>query len=241
MPAAAPTDRYVVVGAHKDHIGVNRRGDVYAGANDNAGGVAGVLEIAQALRTRYPQGLKAHIIFMCFSGEELGLLGSEHYTDHPVVPTADGQTKAIQLTQINGMVNLDVIAVGHPDKLGIDDGEREGPRAVLSRRVLGSLAAGQSFQPVFKPFPADHLHGLKLPPWASSDHASFRRKGVWAVIYYGEPAMSRTLHTTDDTIPARDRYSKKPIDRFSPELLVRVASVGLETAVTLAQTGKPPR
>jgi len=113
-------DRYVVVGAHKDHLG-KRGNTIYFGANDNAGGTAAVLEIARVMseRAKAGQGPKSSVMFMAFSGEELGLIGSTHYTRNPIVPTSEG-AKAITLKQIAGMVNLDCIAVGKTAPLGTD-------------------------------------------------------------------------------------------------------------------------
>jgi hypothetical protein len=99
----------VVVGAHYDHLGLGGRhsmapdatGQIHNGADDNASGTAALLEIARAI-ARAPAGPARTIVFAAFAGEELGLLGSAWYVDHPVVP----------LEQTTAMVNLDM--VGRP-------------------------------------------------------------------------------------------------------------------------------
>ena len=86
------SDEYVVVGAHYDHLGLgdehslapSQAGTVHPGADDNASGTAGVLELAR-WATQQPKQ-KRGILFLTFAGEELGLLGSEWYVNHPTLP-----------------------------------------------------------------------------------------------------------------------------------------------------------
>jgi Zn-dependent M28 family amino/carboxypeptidase len=85
-------DTYVLLTAHYDHVGLARNGGegdrVHNGANDNASGVAAVIEIAQSLATmkRRP---KRTMVFVCFFGEEGGMLGSRHYVEKPPLPLED--------------------------------------------------------------------------------------------------------------------------------------------------------
>jgi len=87
-------DETIVVGGHYDHLG--RGGltsgslaflsrDIHNGADDNASGTALVMELARRLARR-PDPLPRRVVFMAFSGEERGLLGSQHYVEHPLVP-----------------------------------------------------------------------------------------------------------------------------------------------------------
>lgn len=108
LPGADPVRRHeaIVIGAHYDHLGLGGRsslvdnpyGIIHNGADDNASGTAGLLEIARAAsrsRRLFPRTL----VFVAFAGEELGLLGSARYVDHPSVP----------LDQTVAMINLDMI------------------------------------------------------------------------------------------------------------------------------------
>jgi hypothetical protein len=99
----------VVLGAHYDHLGRGGRdslaenaiGQIHNGADDNASGTAAMLEIARvasASRSAFPRTL----VFIAFAGEEIGLLGSSHYVNHPAIP----------LERTVGMINLDM--VGRP-------------------------------------------------------------------------------------------------------------------------------
>ena len=97
----------IVIGAHFDHLGLGNQGSsldanpqnkIHNGADDNASGVAGVIELA-----RYFQMNKikesTNFLFLCFSGEELGLYGSKYFTENPT----------IDLTKVSYMINMDMI------------------------------------------------------------------------------------------------------------------------------------
>jgi len=95
----------IVIGAHYDHLGrggagslAQREGEVHHGADDNASGTAGLIELARLFTTQRPKPRRT-IVFAAFSGEEEGLLGSNYYVNHPVIPLAN--TVA--------MINMDMI------------------------------------------------------------------------------------------------------------------------------------
>ena len=94
-------DRYIVVTAHYDHVGVNG-GQVFNGADDNASGVATMLEIATRLMAQKPEH---SVIFVAFDGEERGLLGAKHFVQAPPVP----------LASIAMNLNFDMIARAETD------------------------------------------------------------------------------------------------------------------------------
>jgi hypothetical protein len=96
---------YIVVGAHYDHLGRGgfgsrspRSNEIHNGADDNASGTAGMLEIARLL-SRAPDQQGRSVLFVAFTGEEQGLLGSQHWVEHPPVP----------LESVKAMINLDMI------------------------------------------------------------------------------------------------------------------------------------
>jgi hypothetical protein len=108
IPGSDPAlaEQYIVVGAHYDHLGLgehdslapSQRGQIHHGADDNASGTSGVLELADAF-DHAPTTPRHSIIFITFAGEELGLLGSQYYTEHPSFP----------MKQTIAMVNMDMI------------------------------------------------------------------------------------------------------------------------------------
>ena len=98
-------DEAIIIGAHYDHLGrggegslATREGDIHHGADDNASGVAGLLELARLFTNDFKRPRRT-LIFIAFSGEEEGLLGSSFYVNHPVVP----------LKQTIAMINMDMI------------------------------------------------------------------------------------------------------------------------------------
>ena len=97
----------IIIGAHYDHLGMGDQGSsldanpqtkIHNGADDNASGVAGVLELARVLSTNKVKE-KNNFLFLCFSGEELGLFGSKYFTEHPT----------LDLSKANFMINMDMI------------------------------------------------------------------------------------------------------------------------------------
>jgi membrane-associated protease RseP (regulator of RpoE activity) len=106
LPGRDPTLRNeaVIVGAHYDHLGLggfgsldpDSTGKVHNGADDNASGSAMLIQIAARLAAAPPART---VIFIAFSGEELGLLGSSHYVEEPIYP----------LSTTNAMINLDMV------------------------------------------------------------------------------------------------------------------------------------
>jgi acetylornithine deacetylase/succinyl-diaminopimelate desuccinylase-like protein len=81
---------YVVISAHLDHVGVRagRSDSIFNGADDNASGVAGLLEMAEAFSRREARPDRS-LLFLVPSGEEKGLWGSAYYVEHPTVPLSD--------------------------------------------------------------------------------------------------------------------------------------------------------
>jgi aminopeptidase YwaD len=115
LPGSDPRlkDEAIVIGAHYDHLGrggagslAQREGEIHHGADDNASGVAGLLELARLLSSQNPKPRRT-IVFIAFSGEEEGLIGSNYYVNHPVVP----------LTNTVAMINLDMIGRLNNQKL----------------------------------------------------------------------------------------------------------------------------
>ena len=104
-------DQTVVVGAHHDHLGRGQKGgslaeipgDIHNGADDNASGVAGLFEIAQAIVKKPKKFKNNNYLFIAFSGEEQGLIGSKYFVKSPLM----------QKQNVNFMINMDMI--GHLD------------------------------------------------------------------------------------------------------------------------------
>lgn len=116
LPGTDPKlkDEAIVIGAHYDHLGHGGQGslaanstEIHHGADDNASGVAAILELARQFSREHRN--KRTLIFISFSGEEEGLLGSRYYVNHPVFP----------LDKTVAMINLDMVGRLKDDKLTI--------------------------------------------------------------------------------------------------------------------------
>lgn len=101
-------NEYIVIGAHYDHLGIDHLKDasmykgtdkqIHNGADDNASGTTGIMEVAE-LMASMKIDFKRSIIFLAFSGEELGILGSTYYTNNP----------SVDITSITAMLNMDMV------------------------------------------------------------------------------------------------------------------------------------
>ena len=152
------TGEYVILGAHYDHLGLGEQftlapslvGTVHPGADDNASGTAGVLELAH-----WFQGQPKHkrgILFLAFAGEELGLLGSSYYANHPDLPLGKAVT----------MINLDMIGRLRDKKV-----------------YVGGTGTGSTLAELLKAASARHEVQTDLADkagYGSSDHMSFTMK-----------------------------------------------------------------
>ncbi|MFO1022427.1 MAG: M20/M25/M40 family metallo-hydrolase [Planctomycetales bacterium] len=109
------SDETVVIGAHYDHVGRGGQNslapgskEIHNGADDNASGSAGLLELARELGAHKGK-LKRRILFIAFTAEENGLIGSAHYVAHPVIP----------LDKTVAMLNLDMVGRMTDNKLSV--------------------------------------------------------------------------------------------------------------------------
>jgi len=173
------TKEYVIIGAHYDHLGLGEQnsmapklaGTPHPGADDNASGTAGLLELARnfASDPKHQRG----ILFLAFAGEELGLLGSRYYVDHPVLPLADAVA----------MINLDMIGRPRDHKIFVG-GVRSG--SSFKELVDGSLPKYQ-----MKP----DYSGMGEA--GSSDHQSFASKQMPVLFFFS--GLHADYHKPSDT------------------------------------------
>ncbi len=175
LAGAGDTAETIVVGAHYDHLGwrvCNRLGGqavIHNGADDNASGTAGILEIARAVSDG-PRP-RRNTLFIAFGAEEIGLLGSRHFVGHPTIPLDD----------IQAMINLDMIGqlYGRRVKIHME------PRGRVMKRLLraASTSAG---------LPYSRLSGM----WGSSDHAPFQSEGIPVIFAFS--GLHAQYHQPED-------------------------------------------
>jgi hypothetical protein len=188
------TDEYVIVGAHYDHVGLGEQysmspglsGTVHPGADDNASGVAALLGIADSLAHR-PKPRRG-VLFLAFAGEELGLLGSSHYVNQPLLP----------LQSAVAMLNMDMIGRLRDRKL-----------------VVGGMKSGSTFSGVLSR--SEKKHNLQLDTsevavYGSSDHTSFKTRMVPVLFFF--TGLHSDYHRPSDTPDKIDRKLAASVASF---------------------------
>jgi hypothetical protein len=167
LPGVGPlANETIVIGAHYDHVGMGGNGSlapgtvaVHNGADDNGSGTVTMLELAHRL-TREPMESRRRIVFMAFSGEELGLLGSKHYAREPRFP----------LETTVAMINLDMVG-----RLNDDEG-----------LTIYGVESAPTFDGMIDEWNAIHKLPVVKDPSGNgpSDHTSFYEKGVPVLFFF---------------------------------------------------------
>jgi len=216
LPGSDPKlkDEAIIIGAHYDHLGYGgegslapREGEIHHGADDNASGVAGMLELARIFSSQDARP-KRTLIFMAFSGEEEGLLGSNYYVNHPIVPMA--QTVAMINMDMIGRLSGEKLIVGGVGTAAEWRAEIENanvlPRAKVAAANVGS---GQTVNlSIAMPAGSDHGTPVNLDSakfqltlnedgYGPSDHSSFYAKQVPVLFFW--TGTHNDYHKPSDT------------------------------------------
>ncbi len=185
LEGAAPNlkNEIIIIGAHYDHLGFGGRGSgsrmpdtlaVHNGADDNASGVAGVIELARKFASAQNKPARS-ILFTAYSAEEAGLLGSKYFTEHPL----------FDLSEIYCMINLDMI------------GRLDTDKAVINIAGTGTASEFNSLLDSYK----DKTNiELRYSPsgFGASDHSSFYLKDI-PVLFFNTGAHADYHTPFDDT------------------------------------------
>lgn len=204
----------IVIGAHYDHLGLGgagslavKEGEIHHGADDNASGVAGVLELARIFAA---QPLRRSLVFMAFSGEEEGLLGSNYYVNHPFVPLAN-TIAMINMDMIGRMKNktLTIGGIGTAEewRLLVENANLlQGITVTSSAGSQNSSAAGAGVpivvaangQAVVTSDPAKQFNlTLNSDGYGPSDHSSFYLKQIPVLFFW--TGTHEDYHKPSDT------------------------------------------
>lgn len=170
-------NEYIIIGAHYDHLGMGEFGSLYTrddlqihnGADDNASGTSGLLELAQYFAQHRPQ---KSIVFMAFSGEEMGLLGSQHFVENPT----------LSLQNVHAMINMDMIGRLSENKL-----------------IIMGTGTTDRWQTLIDEANTDSLDIQTQPGGTgASDHTTFYNKQI-PVLHYFTDTHSDYHRPSDDT------------------------------------------
>jgi Peptidase family M28 len=211
IPGTDLPNKYVVVGAHYDHLGSScqykkSNDTICNGATDNAAGVAAALAIARSIAAK---PARRSVVIALWDGEEDGLVGSRWYVDHPLVPLADTV----------GYVNFDI------------QGANLSPSLRNKSFAIGSESGGPGLQQIVH----DAIGASELQEEAlstifgqgRSDHVSFQARQIPSVFF--SDATGPCYHTNADEMSIVD-FGK----------LNRETGIALQVTRSLANTSTPP-
>lgn len=207
-------NEYIVIGAHYDHLGMggpeslaNGVQAIHHGADDNASGVAGLLELARALAANKSQ-LRRSVIFAAFSGEELGLLGSSHYVKQPLFP----------LNQTMAMLNMDMIGRMRNDTL-----------------VVGGIGTSPQWKPLVEDL--NQMRGFVLKfqddGYGPSDHSSFYGKDIPVLFFF--TGVHDDYHKPSDTAEHINVISEQAIVSLMQDIATKISNQDSKIEFTRAK------
>ncbi len=212
-------EEYMVIGGHYDHLGFGGAGSgsrmpdtnaVHNGADDNASGTAMVMALANRLALEKGK-TKRSIIFVAFSSEEIGLLGSKYFVDHPPV----------ELKKIKTMFNFDMVGRFEKDKNSIS----------LSGTGT-SIEADSLLKPLESSLPFAVVHSPD--GYGPSDHAAFYSSNI--PVFYFNTGVHTDYHTPFDDTEKLDFDAGKLIGDFAASIILGVDN--LPKALTFKESGK---
>ena len=197
-------DEYVVISAHLDHVGVRpgRADSIFNGADDNASGVAGLLELAEAFSRKEARPNRS-LLFLVPSGEEKGLWGSEYYVKRPTVP----------LTDVVADLNMDLVGRNWADSV-IVTGQDMSSLGVTLRRVSAAHPE-LHMAPLSDRWPEERI-------FYRSDHYNFALKGI-PVLFFTSGTHS-DYHQPTDTADRIDTEKASRLVRLVFQVSAAVAN-----------------
>jgi hypothetical protein len=214
LPGSDPLlkDQVLVVGAHYDHLGhgrpnnKNAAGTIYPGADDNASGTSGVVELARAFSS-LPIAPKRSILFIWFDGEEKGLLGSKHWTTSPTMP----------LSRVKFMLNLDMIGALRAERVIVF-----GSRTATGLRRLASMCNQDGRL----------MLDFSWQMAANADHFSFYDHGVPTLFLHTD--VHERYHRPTDVAEKINRDGMMRVARLAFATLYTTAEAPLQPRFRLA-------
>src|ERR1700686_2520048 len=212
-------DEYIIIGAHYDHLGYgnvdslapSQIGKIHPGADDNASGTAGVLELARLLAPR--KGLlQRGILFADFAGEELGLLGSAEWVKEPTLP----------LDKAVAMINMDMI------------GRIKGEKVFIGGAGKGATLKGLPDEEKSKsPFHIEYSASGS----SASDHTSFVGKKIPVLFFFS--GLHSDYHKPSDTWDKINAPDAAKLLDFIDDIALKIDSASERVAFVTVKEDQP--
>ncbi len=181
-------DKYIVISAHYDHLGIGKNGQIYNGADDNASGVAALFAFAEYLKNNPP---KHSVILAAFDAEEIGLQGSKHF-----VKTLEEENVLIN-------INMDMISRSPKSELYVVGGRYHKPL----EKIIADFENPTSIKLLVGHDGTDAKDNWTM----SSDHAPFHNKGI-PFLYFGNEDHSDYHTTSDDFENITPQFYKNAVE-----------------------------
>jgi len=200
-------NEFIVIGGHYDHLGMGGHGSgsrnpdtiaVHNGADDNASGIAAIIELAEKLASEKDK-LRRSVILMAFGAEEMGLLGSQFFTNEPLVDLKD----------IVVMVNFDMIGRLDPDKRSL---------------MIAGTGTAEQMEDLLKKHEENSELGFSHSPegYGASDHASFYGAGIPVMFFF--TGAHEDYHTPLDDADMLNYEGQKEIVDFAYPIIFEMAT-----------------
>ena len=210
-------DEIVVISAHYDHLGMDKDGEIYNGADDDGSGTVAVMAIAEAFHKAVEDGNgpKRSILFLHVTGEEKGLLGSKYYVNFPIFPLE------------NTVVDLNIDMIGRTDSA-----HENNPNYIYligSDKLSTELHhLSEEMNDKFTHLNLDYTYNLDSDPnrfYYRSDHYNFAKNNIPVIFYFN--GTHENYHRISDTP-----------DKINYELLAKRAKLVFYTAWEIANREK---
>jgi len=189
----------IVFSAHYDHVGVDEKGEIFNGSDDNASGTSALLEIAEAIGEG-PRPART-IVFLWVSGEEKGLWGSSWFADHSPLPSE---------YKIVADINLDMVSRNDGKQVGITPSPKHGDYSNLIPAAQESLKA-EGIEALFN---ADEFY-------ARTDSFNFAKKGIPVIFFFS--GIHADYHKSTDDVDKADFDKAAKIARAAYRLGYQMA------------------
>jgi len=227
VPPSGGVEEYVLVGAHYDHLGhgevtgsmahKGEEGEIHNGADDNASGTSVVLELAaafaEARRAADPNAPpRRGIIFACWSGEELGVIGSGRFAARPPIP----------LDRIKAYVNFDMVGRVQNNKLILQAvGSSPAWRPLIERR---NVTAGFNLV-------------LQNDPYLPTDSTTFYTQGIPSLAFFSD--LHEDYHRPTDDVEQLNFPDLQRVALFARKLIEDVSAPDAQLAYARVERSTP--